>query len=471
MGIVLDPEQDSVLNSGLIATLSRALDLAEGEPMGHGIRSCWIGMEISKSLTLSSTQQSELFYALLLKDAGCSVNAAQVTQWFGTNDQEAKRNLKTVNWSNLYHASRYAIQNARPGAPMAQRVAQMVALARRGPNAARQLVQMRCTRGADVVRSLGWASLAPDAVLNLDEHWDGSGSPRGLTGSQIPLLARILLLAQTIEIFWNRKGPEAAMRVVAERRGAWFDPELAQVALTLGSEAGFWQRLGEVAGPQAIVALDPHPVSISLASADALLPVARVFAEIVDAKSPWTARHSERTARYAGLLARQVGAAESDARQLELAGLYHDLGKLGVPNLVLDKPGRLSPDEFRVVQRHPALTYEILAPLAPLRPTAVVASAHHERLDGSGYHQGLRGSELPEGAMLVAMADVFDALTSPRPYKPGMEPDDALRVMEPDAGTKLPAETFLALRDLVRSGAVTVPSLPMPHEQEELGHV
>ncbi|MCY0881708.1 MAG: HD domain-containing protein [Firmicutes bacterium] len=438
----------------LVASLSQALDLTEGEPMGHSIRSCAIGMALAQALHLSRTEQKELYYALLLKDAGCSANSHQISTWFGTDDRHAKHALKTVNWSRMTEAVRYAIHQAKPGAQWRERLTQIVQLSRRGPkNASRQLVAMRCTRGADVIRSLGWVELAPAAVLNLDEHWDGSGQPQGLRGEAIPLLGRILALAQTAEIFWGRYGKEAARTVVRQRRGTWFDPALSDLFLQLSAHSNFWEKIVQWATPNDIAALDPAPSDIALSSLDPLLHIARVFGEIVDTKSPWTVRHSIRTAHYAQTLAEGMGWSVRRQQEVLLAGFFHDLGKLGVSNLVLDKPGPLDKAERQAIEQHPDFTYRILQPIAALRPLAAVAATHHERLDGSGYHQQLQGEGIPVAGQVIAVADVYDALAHARPYRRQLTTDEVLDIMRKEAGNHLSTSVFDVLQTAVRSGA------------------
>jgi len=453
----------------VIATLSRALDLTEGEPLGHSLRACWLAMQLADGLGLDSQTRRQLFYAVLLKDTGCSANASQVSSWFATDDRSAKRDLKMVNWSRLYDAVRYAMAHAAPGGPVTRRLRQIVALGRRGPGAARELVRERCTVGAELVRRLGWDDMVPDAVLHLDEHWDGSGYPFGLSGSAIPLLARIANLTQQVEIAWSRGGETLAQDIAQARRGQWFDPELVDLMLVMAKGSEFWDQLRAVQAPSDLAPVAPAaptPGGDALSLTGGLLPMAEVFAEIVDKKSPWTARHSERTAFYAGQVARCLGWSDTGIQTTILAGFYHDLGKLGVSNLILDKPGRLTAEEFRAVERHPALTAEILAPLSALHPIAAAAAAHHERLDGSGYHRHLAGEDVPAVGQLVAVADVFDALTSERPYKAGMSGPAALDLMRPDAGVKLSADAFSALEALVASG-----ELPGTHPLEGVAHV
>jgi HD-GYP domain-containing protein (c-di-GMP phosphodiesterase class II) len=431
----------------LIAGLSRALDLTEGEPMGHSIRACWIGMQVAAAAGAEESVADDLYYALLLKDAGCSANAAQVSSWFGTDDHSAKMDLKQTNWSRMHEAVLYAMKHAAPQERLVRRFAQMVQLSGRGIKGARELVQVRCTRGASIVRSLGWTGSVPEAVLNLDEHWDGQGYPRGAKGEDIPFMARVMLLSQTAEIFWRTRGAEGARQIVRDRGGTWFDPSLADVFLSVSQDPAFFADLGAMDSPQAIRAAFPK-VAQGIQDMTDILKTAEIFGQIVDAKSPWTRLHSIRTAHYARQIATKMNISDVDADGVTLAGYFHDLGKLGVSNLILDKPGQLTAGERAAMEVHPALTFRILEPLSDLRSVAYDAACHHERLDGSGYHQGLRADAIPTPAQIVAVADVFDALTADRPYRQGLSPEAAFAIMRPDAGVKLSGPALEALMSL-----------------------
>jgi len=351
-------------------------------------------MQIGEKLALDDDIVNELYYALLLKDAGCSANAAQVSSWFGTDDRSAKMDLKQVNWSRMADAVRYAIRQAAPGAPLRQRLQQMVALSRRGISAARELVEIRCTRGAQLVNQLGWSGAVPDAVLNLDEHWDGAGSPRGAKGEEIPIIARILLLlSQTAEIFWQRQGPDGAREVVKRRRGSWFDPQFADVFLSLSQDPQFFVNLSSVDAPRAIAQAFPRVVE-GFKDVNGIIHTAEIFGQIVDAKSPWTRMHSIRTAQYAARIAQAMNLSVADQQRVLISGYFHDLGKLGVSNVILDKPGKLTPEERQAMESHASLTYKVLEPLVSLRDLTYVASCHHERLDGSGYFRHLTGADI-----------------------------------------------------------------------------
>jgi putative nucleotidyltransferase with HDIG domain len=345
----------------------------------------------------------------------------------------------------------FAIRQTAPSAPITRRMAQLVSLGSRGVGLANELVEVRCTKGAEMVRQLGWAEPAAAAVLSLDEHWNGSGRPRGLKGEEIPLLSRIALLSQTVEIFWRRGGGRAAETVLRQRRGKWFDPVLVDLVLAHAGSAKLWRQLGEITHPEHVGYLDPEPRIIPSGSLDDMIRIGEVFAAVVDAKSPWTTNHSTRTAALARLMAENMNFSATEQDRVGLAGLLHDLGKLAVSNAILDKAGPLLPEEMEEMQRHTSITHEILSPLWPLDDVAEMAAAHHERLDGTGYHRRLRGPEMPHGADILAVADVYEALTAHRPYRRGMEADEAIAVLKKDQGTRLAGEPITALEQMVAS--------------------
>jgi hypothetical protein len=199
-----------------LSVLSFVLDMVEGQPEGRVLRSCFIGMTIAKRLQLSEEQRSALFYALLLKDAGCSSNASKVTALFGADDFGARKSFKTVNWSRLPQAVMYVARNVSPEGAIWTKARRFLTASLKGPKAARELVKIRCERGAEIPRQIGFLEETAGAIRNLDEHWNGAGHPEGLEGEEIPLLARIRGLAQTVEVF--------ILPSVLSVRKRWFTP-------------------------------------------------------------------------------------------------------------------------------------------------------------------------------------------------------------------------------------------------------
>ncbi|MGH3138458.1 MAG: HD-GYP domain-containing protein, partial [Gaiellales bacterium] len=217
--------------------------------------------------------------------------------------------------------------------------------------------------------------------------------------------------------------------------------------------SAFWQRVAAPEVTAHVAAFEP-PEQVVLADDDRLDLIAEAFGRVVDAKSPFTSRHSERVAETGAGIGAILGLDTAELRDLRRAGLLHDLGKLGVPNIVLDKPGKLTPGEWELMRRHPAYTAEVLAQVECLRPIAGTAASHHERLDGSGYHRGLEAPALPLPARILAVADVYDALARDRPYRAAMPAERVLAIIDADAGTRLDAESVAALRRLIDDASV-----------------
>ena len=159
------------------------------------------------------------------------------------------------------------------------------------------------------------------------------------------------------------------------------------------------------------------------------------LATIIEARDPYMSGHSQRTGWMAARLARRIGLGEPDVETLYLAGILHDIGKLGVPEAVLNKPGPLSPAEMELIQRHPRIGCEMLRPVAWLAPVLPAVLHHHEDFDGSGYPEGLRGGQIPLAARILRIVDIYDALTSPRPYRAALSPRAACCVLLAGSGT------------------------------------
>lgn len=178
------------------------------------------------------------------------------------------------------------------------------------------------------------------------------------------------------------------------------------------------------------------------------------FARAIDANSPWTAGHSERVTRVALTLGHQLSLSADDLQTLERGGLLHDIGKIAVPASVLEKPGKLDAHEMQVMQRHPAVGFEILTPIPAFAAALPVVRSHHEHLDGSGYPDGLRGDAIPWLARILAVADVFDALVSDRPYRSGLPLDKACEIIRDSAGDHLDPRVVRTFLELVRTGRI-----------------
>ncbi|MEX1071390.1 MAG: HD domain-containing phosphohydrolase [Anaerolineales bacterium] len=452
---IAQPQTVEIRLSEVLSALSYALDITEGQPEGHAIRNCMIGMTLAKHMGLDSEQRSALFYALLLKDLGCSSNAAKVTYLFHGDDHSLKYRLKTIDWSNLLHSALYVFRNTADGKLIFERMWRIASLGLKGRPAARDLIKTRCERGADIARMLGFPEETAQAILDLDEHWDGKGDPGGLKSERISLLGRILGFSQTAEVFFSAYGPEGARKVARERRGTWFDPALVDLFLsTFANDESFWQRLKSQDLIGEISAFEP--ASRVLHADDAQLDkIAEAFARVVDAKSPYTYRHSTHVAEIVLGMAEQLRMPAPECRDLSRAALLHDIGKLGVSNLILDKKDKLTDLEWEAMRKHTAFTYSILQRVNGFSHLANMASAHHERLDGTGYHRHVKEDELPAGARVLAVADQYEALTAKRPYRAALLPEKALQILGEQVGTGIDGDAYGALRAMIEQSSIT----------------
>lgn len=448
------PGNSSLSLAELLASLSCALDLTEGQPMGHAVRTCLIGLRLADELQLTEQQVASLHLTLLLKDAGCSSNAARMFALFGCDDLLAKKDAKVRDWCRISEAVQYAARHTAPGASFPERLRKMVDLLRLPGRVMDVLTEARCTRGADIARACGLGEEAAEAILNLDEHWDGQGAPQRRAGVEIPLLARIACLAQTMEVFAATYGVEGAYKVARSRAGRWFDPEIVRAAEGFESDTVFWQAA--MFDPRALLADRTGPLLQGRLSEVGIDRVCDAFAVIVDAKSPFTAAHSSRVADVAVRMADHLGLSEERRVTLRRAALLHDLGKLAVPNTILDKPGELTPDEFAIIKRHPLDTERVLLPISAWSDVTRIAVAHHEKLDGSGYCRGWAASDLDLDMRVLAVADMYDAITTSRPYREAMPIEDSLALLSAEAERgRLDSDCVAAVRDC-SSGACPI---------------
>jgi HD-GYP domain-containing protein (c-di-GMP phosphodiesterase class II) len=390
----------------------------------------------------------------LLKDLGCSSNAARICELYLTDDLSFKRDYKVVDGS-LGQAFRFVIRHTGLQAGMAERFGTLMTIFRESDELAQELIVTRCQRGADIARQLRFGEPVAAGIHALDEHWDGSGRPDASRGADIPVYARIALLSQVVDVFHTVGGPDGAMAEVRRRAGTWFDPELVSVMRYVAEDPGFWTMLASDALNAAVFALEPGKFEVQLDD-DYLDEIAAAFGQIVDAKSPYTSGHSQRVALYADGIAEELGLDLARRRWLKRGALLHDVGKLGVSNTILDKPDRLDADEWAAVQRHAAFTGAILGRIGAFDDLARMSSAHHEKLDGTGYPLGLKEEQIALETRIITVADIFDAITAERPYRGAIPVPRTLEIMAENLDTAIDRRCFAALRQVAQrlTGAV-----------------
>jgi putative nucleotidyltransferase with HDIG domain len=441
--------------SEIISALSLALDLTEGALPGHALRSCLLGMRIAAALQLDGSQLHGLYFALLLKDIGCSSNAARMCQIVGGDDRAVKAAAKLEDWTKPGKPRISTLKmlwgNVLPEAGAIDRFVRIVQIGVSQHKNNEQLITLRCDRGASIVRKLGLGELVAEAVRCLDEHWDGSGYPDRLLGSRIPLLSRIMQVAQHLDVFSTEGGPQVAIEVLYERRATWFDPELADIVSDLHRRGWLWKHCLRDTKPEdtrhAVLDIEPG-LQINLDAAD-IDRICEAFADVVDAKSPFTYRHSVGMAAAALGIAQTMGLPKDRIQLVRRAALLHDIGKLNVSNAILDKRGGPNDDEWQSIRKHPAITRRILERVGAFDEIATIAGEHHEKLDGSGYPDRLTAKDLSRESRILAVADIYGALSEDRPYRAGLPLEKIVAVMSKDVPGKLDGESFEALLEFV----------------------
>jgi len=225
--------------------------------------------------------------------------------------------------------------------------------------------------------------------------------------------------------------------VLLTQRGAVRERWLDEGAVVVGREADFGAddlRLLSIAARDLALAVENDRLRAD--QRRAYIGIVATLIEAVEAKDRFNRGHSRRVAHLARRFSQHLGMSEREAELVETAAKLHDIGKIGIPEEILNKKGRLTDDEFDVIKSHPVIGEQILMPLEFLSEARPIVRHHHERWDGGGYPDGLSHSSIPRAAALLSIVDAFDAMTSTRPYREGMEPERAQGILGEGAGTQ-----------------------------------
>lgn len=409
----------------LLAAISLTTDLGRGFPPEKALRTCLIAERLGEELGLHGRARSNTFYAALIHPVGCTAFTYEGAQLFGTNELKGIPAYARIDATRLSEGVRAMREEVR-GEPVRRRVRAMVKNVTAGTKFLDYVVRSDCEAGMRFTQRIGLAESVARIVGQVYERWDGKGLPAGLVGEEIELGARVIALANQVELLHRGDGTAETRAMLRRRAGGWFDPALARAFERCADDVFVELEAGSVW--DAVLAAEPPPiVSIPESRVDDL---AEALADVVDLKSPYFLGHSRGVARLAEHAAAQLGLGDDQSSAIRRAGLFHDLGRVAVPNLVWDKPGPLTAAEWEQVRLHAYHTERILARSSVLAPLAEVAGMHHERLDGSGYHRGATAVAIPIAARLLAAADVFEALTETRPHRAALTPQQAAKEVE-----------------------------------------
>jgi len=403
----------------LLASLSLATDLGTGQALGHGLRTCLLAVALAREMGCSPNEVRSVHQVALLRFLGCTADASESARGVGGDDLSFNSAMSPVVFGDRGTMLRTYVSTVGAGQPPGRRIRLRAAALFHevGDLAA------HCEVAGMLARRLGMSEEVVHALGHAYERWDGKGFPSRLAGEEVPLEIRISAVARDADLLIRQGAPVAEL--LGKRRGRAYDPGVVDAYGRLAPtyQEAEWEEVMEA---------EPEPS----AHVDELDPALGVIADFADLKSHWTRGHSPRVADLVESAARAAGMAEAEGKDLRRAALVHDLGRVGVESGVWDKPGPLSTVEWEKVWLHPYFTHRILSRCRVLAPLGDLASSHHERLDGSGYHRQLSGEHLAMGARLLAASDALTALTSPRPHREALALEDARHVLEKEVAAR-----------------------------------
>ncbi len=401
----------------LLAALSVTTDLAMGQTPEKAIRACVVATEAARHLGVAEPEVADVYYTTLLKHLGCTATAHEEASLFGPDELALRPVAERTDGGNPRELLALQLTTGRGAG--AGRLRYMARAMTAGKEANAAILRAVCEVAARMAERLRLGDGVRSALYQSLERWDGKGEPQKLRGEGIALPARIAEPATQAVIFHRLGGIDAVSAMLERRSGGWFDPSVAQAVAKVAPDV-----LAELDQDDIWVAvLKGEPEPVRRISEDRLDDVAAAFADMVDLKTPFTPGHSPGVAELAAGAGARLRLGDPTA--LRRAALLHDLGRAAVPNGIWEKPGPLSTTEWERVRLHPYQTERILARSKALSPLVRIAGMHHERQDGSGYHHGAPGREVPPEARLLAAADAFQAMTQVRPHRPARSSGEA----------------------------------------------
>jgi HD-GYP domain-containing protein (c-di-GMP phosphodiesterase class II) len=392
----------------LVASISLATDLVTGQPLEHALQTCRLSVATARGLGLDEGAVADVHYLALLRFLGCTADAPEMADLAGGDNVALLAAMAPVYMGSGGEAARALVRTIGRGRPLPSRVG----LLARAVAHARSEVS-HCEVGARLAARLGLGSGVVDALAHAYERWDGRGLPDGLAGEEIPVGVRIVVVARDAVLWHRLAGAEATMDVLARRRGRAYDPAVVDAVRAVGLPAA-----DDPAVWDAVLAGEPEPVRrVGPVGLDEALAAVGDFADL---RSRWTRGRSARVAAAVRVAGRACGLPDPDLTTATRAAMVADVGAVGVPSGIWERPGPLGVDDTERVRLHAYLTERVLGRCPALRPIAELAGAHHERLDGSGYHRGSGARQLSTAARLLAAADVWAALREGRPHRPAL---------------------------------------------------
>ena len=434
-------EREEVRAAEVIGSLSLATDLGVGVPLEHGLLSTLMAVRLADRLGVDEETAQSVFYSCLLFYVGCTASAELAADVFGADDALTTYGTPVRFGSRVEMVGGMLRAVAPPGGSVLTRAIQLARL----PRLAREIGEHSrgsCEVAQMLVARLGLPAAIGDLFGYTDERWDGKGIPGRAAGDGIPLAMRIVQVARDATFQALLADESTAVEVIADRAGHAFDPQVADALVAGGvemfsSEAdrSLWETV-----------LDAEPATRITLAGGAIDTALAAIGDFADLASRYLVGHSSAVSRLAGLSAECCGLDPAAVQLVRRAARVHDLGRVAVPVRVWNHPGPFAAGDWEQVRLHAYYAERVLSRMSTLAAVADVASFHHERLDGSGYHRGAVAREISRPARLVAASDVYAAMTAARPHRAGSAPAGAAEAIaeEVKAG-RLDAEAVAAV--------------------------
>jgi HD-GYP domain-containing protein (c-di-GMP phosphodiesterase class II) len=451
-----EPSQaaEQVRAAEVIGALCLATDLGMGFPFEHGLQSTLIAARLADRLGLDAETTSQTYYACMLSHAGCTTDAHVTAEVFGDSLTTHFNPVTYGRPREVFAGLLRALPD--PDSPAPMRALQTVRRLPRMARAAGPAFTAICEVAGMLAEGVGLPASMPGLLFYLSERWDGKGPLRRARGDEIPLPMRIVHVA--VDATYQRMlgDAEHATRLARERAGVGLDPEIATCLadaadeiLALDRGASVWDE---------VLASEPEPrLMLEREAIERALATMGAFADLI---SPYFGGHSAGVAELASAAAERCRLDEAGAIAVRRAALVHDLGRVAIGARTWQKPEPLSADEWEQVRLHPYHTERALSRSPFLSALAPIAGAHHERLDGSGYHRGSAGAALSMPARLLAAADVYHAMCEPRAHREPIGRGQAAEILGEEASAgRLDADAVTAV---VEAAGQRVPPIERP---------
>ena len=420
---------EQVRAAEVIAALCLATDLGMRLPLEHGLHSTLVAMRLAERLGIDAETASQTYYACLLFYVGCTADAEINAEIFGDDTALITHFTPVMFGSRAEMMTGIMRALAPPNGARPVRAAQAVRRLPRAVRGHRRHLVALCEVAEMLTERLGLPRSLQALWIHLTERWDGKGEPGRLQRDEIPLPLRIVHVARDATFQHMLGGAELAARVLRERAGRAFDPEIANRLadeaadiLALGPDRSAWDEA---------LACEPTP-QVSL-EGDAIDSALAAMGDFADLASPYLVGHSAGTAELAATASERSHFAAADLVTIRRAAFVHDVGRVAVPVRIWQKAAPLTMDEWEQVRLHAYHSERVLKRSSFLAALAPVATAHHERCDGSGYHRGVAAAALAPTARLLAAADAYHAMTEPRPHRDAHSPEQAAATVTDEA--------------------------------------